>query len=88
MKSVAIIGLIVSALLNVACVTEGVVRSEPASDEEVARANLALGISYIQENRPGGFVDFICEPADKVLYQGFGYTCIHCVHRHVVAIVG
>jgi type IV pilus assembly protein PilF len=34
------------------CVTEGVPIAEPASDEEAARANLAVGIGYLQDNKP------------------------------------
>ena len=43
---------VVGALLGAGCVTEGVSTMEPASDEEQAEANLALGIGYIQEERP------------------------------------
>jgi type IV pilus assembly protein PilF len=46
------------ALLSVAfslvagCVTEGAPLTEPASPEEAAAANLALGVGYVRQNRP------------------------------------
>lgn len=44
---------VVSILLAVAgCVTEGVVPLQPASDDEQVEVNLALGVGYLQENRP------------------------------------
>jgi type IV pilus assembly protein PilF len=63
MKSVTMLTLIVCALVSAGCVTEGVVRSAPVSDEEAARANLALGISYLQEERP----DFAIDALERAL---------------------
>jgi len=42
----------VLASLGAGCVTEGVIERAPASEEEQAEANLALGIGYLQEQRP------------------------------------
>ena len=43
---------VVGAFLGAGCVTEGVNTMEPASEREQAEANLALGIGYLQEERP------------------------------------
>ena len=57
MKIVTYILLPVSFLLMTGCVTEGVPTNEPASTEEAARANIDLGIRYIEENRPELAID-------------------------------
>lgn len=57
MKTVTLGTLIVSLLLIGGCVTEGAPRNEPASPEEAARANLALGARYITEGRPDIAID-------------------------------
>jgi len=51
-KLAPLITLIVVALINAGCVTEGVVTTAPAPQEEQAEVNLALGIGYLQEERP------------------------------------
>jgi type IV pilus assembly protein PilF len=51
------IALLAGALGVAGCVTEGEVRPEPASDEEQLEVNLALGVGYIQENRPDLAID-------------------------------
>lgn len=40
------------AVLAAACVTEGGVTTRPVSDAEAARANLNLGVGYLNQNRP------------------------------------
>lgn len=45
------------AVFAVGCVTEGGLALEPASDEEQARANLAVGVGYLQEQRPQYAID-------------------------------
>ena len=57
MKTVAYILLPVSFLLMTGCVTEGVPTNEPASPEEAARANIDLGIGYLEQNRPELAID-------------------------------
>jgi len=52
MKLATLSTLILVALLNVGCVTEGAVALEPASEEAQAEVNLALGVGYLQEERP------------------------------------
>jgi type IV pilus assembly protein PilF len=52
MKMVRIAVISICAVFSVACVTEGVVPIQPASDEVQAEANLALGIGYLQQERP------------------------------------
>lgn len=52
MKSFTTFLVPVSLLFFAGCVTEGVPIAEPASDEEAARANLDLGIGYLEQNRP------------------------------------
>lgn len=55
---IATLGTIaIFALLNTGCVTEGIDSVEPASREEQAEANLALGIGYLRENRPDLAID-------------------------------
>lgn len=44
--------VVVGTLLCSGCVTEGVTPLQPAPAREQAEANLALGIGYIQEERP------------------------------------
>jgi type IV pilus assembly protein PilF len=57
MRLATLSALVFGAVLNVGCVTEGVVRSQPASDEEQSQANLALGASYVREGRADLAVD-------------------------------
>jgi len=52
MKLATLSTLILVALLNAGCVTEGAVALEPASEEVQAEINLALGVGYLQEERP------------------------------------
>ena len=51
--------LLVTAFLAAGCVTEstGVLIPEPASNAEQAEVNLALGVSYIQQQRPDLAID-------------------------------
>lgn len=53
MKLAGLCFLVAAAALPIAaCVTEGEIRREPASPEEQAEVNLALGVGYLQESRP------------------------------------
>jgi type IV pilus assembly protein PilF len=61
MKSIAA-ALVVATWLT-GCVTEGGLALEPASAEEQARANLAVGIGYLQEERP----DFAIEALQRAI---------------------
>jgi type IV pilus assembly protein PilF len=54
----------VAALPFSACVTEGEVRREPASAEEQVEVNLALGVGYLQENRPDLAIDALQRAID------------------------
>lgn len=56
--------LVVGVVLQAACVTEGVIRAEPASDEEQAEVNLALGVGYLQEGRPDLAVEALLRAVD------------------------
>lgn len=49
--------LVISAVLNASCVTEGEVRAQPASDDEQSEVNLALGAGYLREGRADLAVD-------------------------------
>ncbi len=50
--------ILAAALIVIAgCVTEGAPRIEPASDAEAARANLNLGVGYLQQGRPDAAID-------------------------------
>jgi type IV pilus assembly protein PilF len=51
MKLATLSALVVGAILHSGCVTEGAVRSQPASGEEQAEVNLTLGSGYLQEGR-------------------------------------
>jgi len=57
MKLATLSALVVGAVLNAGCVTEGVVRSQPASDEEQSQVNLTLGSNYVREGRADLAVD-------------------------------
>lgn len=57
MKLATLSALVIGAVVNVSCVTEGAVRSQPASDEEQSEVNLALGSSYLREGRSDLAVD-------------------------------
>ena len=52
MKIAVVSVLLAGAVAVTGCVTEGSIAPEPASDAEQAEANLALGIGYLQEERP------------------------------------
>lgn len=52
MKIASVCILVACAIAASGCVTEGSIALEPASDAEQAEANLALGIGYVQEERP------------------------------------
>ncbi|HUF73027.1 MAG TPA: hypothetical protein VMR74_09025 [Gammaproteobacteria bacterium] len=53
MKRASLRFLVLLGVLPIAgCVTEGEIRRQPASDEEQVEVNLALGVGYLQENRP------------------------------------
>lgn len=58
MRTLTIVVVLACAVLS-GCVTEGVIPNEPASDEEAAQANLALGVGYIQEGRPDFAIDVL-----------------------------
>jgi type IV pilus assembly protein PilF len=51
-------------VLAAGCVTEGGLAVEPASDEEQAQANLALGIGYLREQRPDFAIDALQRALD------------------------
>jgi type IV pilus assembly protein PilF len=57
MKLVTLSVLTVMAVIHAGCVTEGEIRSQPASDAAQAEANLSLGAGYLQENRPDLAID-------------------------------
>jgi type IV pilus assembly protein PilF len=56
--------LIVVAVLHAGCVTEGVIRAEPASDEEQAEVNLALGVGYLEQGRPDLAIEALLRAVD------------------------
>jgi type IV pilus assembly protein PilF len=49
--------VLVLALLATGCVTEGGLSLEPQTDEEQARANLAVGVGYLRDGRPDAAID-------------------------------
>ena len=51
MRFAALVAALLAALATAGCVTEGELIAQPASDEEAAQSNLALGVRYLQENR-------------------------------------
>jgi type IV pilus assembly protein PilF len=57
MKPVTLSTLIFGGMLVGGCVTEGAIRSQPASDEEQAEVNLSLGSEYLREGRPDLAID-------------------------------
>ena len=57
MKLVTLSVLTVMAVIHAGCVTEGEIRSQPASDAAQAEANLSLGAGDLQENRPDLAID-------------------------------
>ena len=64
MKLATLSALILAAVVNAGCVTEGAVRSQPASDEEQSQVNLALGASYLREGRADLAVDPLLRAVD------------------------
>ncbi|MGD8339541.1 MAG: tetratricopeptide repeat protein [Gammaproteobacteria bacterium] len=64
MKIPAVGILIASAFAATGCVTEGAITQEPASDAEQVEANLALGIGYLQEERPDLAIDSLQRAID------------------------
>jgi type IV pilus assembly protein PilF len=64
MKIETLGAIAVFALLNAGCVTEGIDSVEPASREEQAEANLALGIGYLREDRPDLAIDALARAID------------------------
>jgi type IV pilus assembly protein PilF len=80
MKLSMLCTLIIGAVLQAGCVTEGAVRAEPASNEEQAEVNLALGVGYLEEQRPDLAIDallraIVAEPrrADAHSVLGVAY---------------
>jgi type IV pilus assembly protein PilF len=65
MKTVTFILVPVSFLFVAGCVTEGLPVAEPASPEVAARANLDLGIGYLEQNRP----ELAVEPLQRAIDQ-------------------
>lgn len=57
MKTQAIALVLVLAALATGCVTEGGLALEPQTEEEQARANLAVGLGYLREGRPDAAID-------------------------------
>ena len=45
-------------------------------------------IQNVGQNFFGLFVELMSCPAYEVAYQCFGYSAVHTVHGHVVAVVG
>ena len=64
MRIATLVTIIVFSWGNSACVTEGEVQMAPASDAEQANANLALGIGYLQEERPDLAVEALVRAVD------------------------
>jgi len=64
MKLPMLCTLIAGAVVQAGCVTEGVIRAEPASDEEQAEVNLALGVGYLEEGRPDLAIEALLRAVD------------------------
>lgn len=58
------IGSVVAALSVAGCVTEGVTPIQPASTEEQLEVNLALGVGYLQEERPDLAIEALLRAID------------------------
>lgn len=64
MRHLKVAGIVTILVLAAGCVTEGVRPTEPVSDEDAARANLALGVGYVQEGRPDFAIDVLRRALD------------------------
>jgi type IV pilus assembly protein PilF len=64
MKLATLSVLLIAIVLTAGCVTEGVVRSQPASNDEQSQVNLALGAGYLQDGRADLAVDPLLRAVD------------------------